>query len=101
MVAAVCSVGGVTDRVRRFERTAHQIAASPHMSSPRQDDISEVHIRSCLEARQATLFDKVIAQLAESKSSPVVAETWSSDQTKQDISEARAVTVAALEADNY
>ena len=51
VVAAVRRKGEVTDLVRGIERATHQIAASPDMSRPRHDDISERHIGSSLEAR--------------------------------------------------
>src|SRR5438128_9472193 len=48
--AAVRRKSEVTDLVRRLERATHQIAASPDVFRPRQDDISKVHIGSGLEA---------------------------------------------------
>src|ERR1700733_7140552 len=69
------------------------------MSRPRQDEASEAHIGPGLEARQSVLFDQVMAEPAESKSGTVVAEARSGDHAKPNVGEARAVTVAALEAE--
>jgi hypothetical protein len=69
------------------------------MSRPRQNETSEAHIGPGLEARQSVLFDQVVAEPAESKSGIVVAEARSGDHAKSNVGEARAVTVAALEAE--
>jgi len=45
------------------------------------------------------LFDQVMAEPAESKSGMVVAEARSGDHAKPNVGEARAVTVAAVEAE--
>src|SRR5262249_53701664 len=55
--------------------------------------------RPGLEALQPALFDQVIAEPAEAKSGLVVAEARSDHATKPFINEARALTVAALEAE--
>ena len=99
MVAAIRRKNEITDPVCSLESPTQQIAASPDMSRPRQDDISKVHIGPGLEALQPAPFDQVIAEPAELKSGLVVAEVRSGEQTKHYIGEARAVTVAALEAE--
>ena len=65
LVAAVGGVSEVADLVRRLERAAHQIAASPDMSRPGQNAIAKVHIGPGLETRQSAFFDQVIAELTE------------------------------------
>ena len=60
---------------------------------------SKVQIGPGLEALQPALFDQVIAEPAESKSGLVVAEVRPGDHAKHCIGEARAVAVAALEAE--
>src|SRR6267378_6196403 len=97
--AAVRRKSEVTDLVRRLEPATQRIAASPDMFRPGRDDTSKVQMGPGLEARQPALFDQVIAEPAESESGLVVAEARSGEQAKHDISEARAVTVAALEAE--
>src|ERR1700746_1237322 len=69
------------------------------MSRPRQDETSEAHIGPGLEAPQSVLFDQVMAEPAESESGLIVAEARSGDHAKSNVGEARAVTVAALEAE--
>jgi len=82
-----------------LQRAVQKITPSPDMSRPRQDETSEAHIGPGLEARQSVLFDQVMAEPAESKSGMVVAEARSGDHAKPNVGEARAVTVAALEAE--
>src|ERR1700726_3742622 len=65
LVAAVGGVSEVADLGCRLERAAHQIAASPNMSRPGQDDIAKVHIDPSPETRQSAAFDQVIAELTE------------------------------------
>src|SRR5712675_2360253 len=69
------------------------------MSRPRQDETSEAHIGPGLEALQSVPFDQVMAELAEAVCRMVVAEARSGDHTKPNVGEARAVTVATLEAE--
>src|SRR6202162_1750663 len=57
-VAAIGGVSEVADLVCLLERAAHQIAASPDMFRPGQNDISEVHIDPGPETRQPASFDK-------------------------------------------
>ena len=68
LVAAVGGVNEVADLVRRLECAAQQIAASPDMSRPWQNDIAEIHIDPGLETRQPASFDQVIAEPAEAVS---------------------------------
>ncbi len=69
------------------------------MSRPRQDETSEAHIGPGLEALQSVPFDQVMAEPAEEGSRLIVAEARSGDHAKPNVGEARAVTVATLEAD--
>src|ERR1700746_3734417 len=64
-VAAVGGVSEVADLVCRLERAAHQIAASPDMFRPGQNDIAKVHIDPGLETCQSPSFDQVIAEPTE------------------------------------
>src|SRR5882757_2375184 len=88
-VAAVGGVSKVADLVRRLERAAHQIAASPNMFRPGQNDISEVHIDSGPETRQSAAFNQVIAELTEAVCRLVVAEAGAGDNAKECIGGAR------------
>src|SRR6266851_5295156 len=99
MVAAIRRESKVTDFVRGIKGATHQIAASPDMSRPWHDDISERHIGSSLKTLQSALFDQFIAKPAESKSVLVVAETRSGDDGKPYIGETRSIAVAMLEAE--
>jgi hypothetical protein len=99
VAAAVSRTIEVARLVRRLQRAVQKITPSPDMSRPRQDETSEAHIGPGLEARQSVLFDQVVAEPAESKSGMVVAEARSGDHAKPNVGEARAVTVAALEAE--
>src|SRR6202795_71963 len=99
VAAAVGRAIEVAHLVRRLQRAVQKITPSPDMSRPRQDETSEAHIGPGLEARQSVLFDQVMAEPAESKSGMVVAEARSGDHAKPNVGEARAVTVAALEAE--
>src|SRR4029077_4879159 len=98
MVAAVGHIGEIAHPIRCLQRTVQQIAPSLDMSRPRQDETSEAHIGPGLKALQSALFDEVMAEPAESKSGLVVAEARSRDHAKPNIGEARAVTIASLEA---
>src|SRR3979490_2875618 len=90
-VAAVGGVSEVADLVRRLERAAHQIAASPNMFRPGQYDISEVHIDSSPETRQSAAFNQVIAELTEAVCRLVVAEAGAGDNAKECVGGARSV----------
>src|SRR6202171_2712574 len=98
-VAAVGGVSEVADFVCRLERAAHQIAASPDMFRPGQNDIAKVHIDPGPETRQSASFDQVIAELTEAVCRLVVAEAGARDYAKVRIGDARSVAVAALEAE--
>src|ERR1700676_2660960 len=98
-VAAVGGVSEVADLVCRLERAAHQIAASPYMSRPGQNDIAKVHIDPGLETRQSASFNQVVAELTEAVCRLVVAEAGARDHAKVGIGSARSVAVAALEAE--
>src|SRR6202011_2308116 len=98
-VAAVGGVSEVADLGCRLERAAHQIAASPNMSRPGQDDIAKVHIDPGPETRQSASFDQVIAELTKTVRHLVVAEAGARDNAKERIGGARSVAVAALEAE--
>jgi hypothetical protein len=50
IVARVGCIREVSDLVRRFERAAQQITASPHVFHPRHDVKREAKIRARLEA---------------------------------------------------
>src|SRR5260370_26597633 len=69
------------------------------MSRPRQDETSEAHIGPGLEALQSVPFDQVMAEPAEAVCRLIVAEARSGDHAKPNVGEARAVTVATLEAE--
>jgi hypothetical protein len=99
MGVAVRRKSEVTNLVRRLKCATHQIAASPDMPRPRRDYTSKVEISPDLEAFQPALFDQLIAEPAESKSGMVVAEARSGKYAKHYIRVARAITVAALEAE--
>src|SRR5215210_1575318 len=79
VVAAVRRKSEVTHLVRGLKRATHQIAASPDMHRPWQDDISEVHEGPGQEAIQPALFDQIMAQTTKSKACLVVAEAWSGE----------------------
>src|SRR5258705_8857354 len=81
-VAAVGGVSEVAGLVCRLERAAHQIAASPDISRPGQNDIAKVHIDPGLETRQSASFDQVIAELTEAVCRLVVAEAGPRDYAK-------------------
>ena len=59
----------------------------------------EGDIGRSLEAFQATLFNQIIAELAESKCIPVVAEPMPRYEAKPNIVEARTVVVTVLDAE--
>src|SRR5712675_2931621 len=99
LVAAVGSVSEVAHLVCRLKGAAHQIAASPDMSRPGQNDITKVHIGPGLETRQSASFDQVIAELTEAVCRLVVAEAGARDHAKVGLGSARSVAVAALEAE--
>src|ERR1700694_4866977 len=84
-VAAVCGVSEVADLVCRLERAAQQIAASPDMFRPGQNDIAKVHIDPGLETRQSASFDQIIAELTEAVCRLVVAEAGARDYAKERI----------------
>src|ERR1700687_2962019 len=69
------------------------------MSRPRPDHTSEAHIGPALKALQSVPFDQVMAEPAEAVSRLIVAEARSGDHAKPNVGEARAVTVATLEAE--
>src|ERR1700738_4413837 len=69
------------------------------MSRPRQDETSEAHIGPGLEALQSVPFEQVMAEPAEAICRLIVAEARSGDHAKPNVGEARAVTVATLEAE--
>src|ERR1700737_4476040 len=73
-VAAVGGVSEVADLVCRLERAAHQIAPSPDMFGPGQNDIAKIHIDPGLETRQSAFFDQVIAEPADAVCRLIVAE---------------------------
>src|ERR1700730_13348727 len=98
-VAAVGGVSEVADLVCRLERTAHQLAASPDMSRPGQNDIAKVHIDPGPETRQFASFDQVIAEPTEAVCRLVVAKAGARDYAEVGIGDARSVAVAALEAE--
>ena len=79
LIAAVGRVGEIADLVCDLEGTAHQIAASPDMSRPRQDCDRRSPCRSWPGSASAALFDQVIAEPAEAKSGLVVAEVRAGD----------------------
>ena len=80
IVAAVRCKREIANLVRRFERAAHQITASSDMFRPGHDEDCEDQVGPRLEALQPTSLDKVVAELAKSKSGLVVAEKRSGDQ---------------------
>src|SRR5437660_979816 len=82
-VAAVGRVSEVADLVCRLERAAHQIAASPDMFRPGQNDIAKVHIDPGLETRQSASFDQVIAEPTEAVCRLVVTEASARDNAKE------------------
>src|ERR1700687_6382563 len=69
------------------------------MTRPRQDETSEAHIGPGLEALQSVPFDQVMAEPAKAVCRLIVAEARSGDHAKPNVGEARAVTVATLEAE--
>src|ERR1700731_5082330 len=93
-VAAVGGVSEVADLVCRLERAAYQIAASPDMSCPGQNDIAKVHIGPGLKTRQSAFFDQVIAEPTEAVRLLIVAEAGAGDDAKVGIGDARRVAVA-------
>src|SRR6266478_7627945 len=95
--AAVHGKAEVADPVRHLERPMDQVTASPDMFRPWDHVTSEDHVGPGLEALQATLFDQLIAEPAESKSVPVVAEVRSGYLTKPTVGNTRPVAVASLE----
>src|ERR1700752_3739501 len=72
-VAAVGGVSEVADLGCRLKRAAHQLAASPDMPRPGQNDIAKVHIDPGLETRQSA-FDQVVAEPTEAVCRLIVAE---------------------------
>jgi hypothetical protein len=72
----------ITALVCGFKRATHQIAATPDMSRPRNDQAPKVEKNPGLEALQPSLFYQIKAELPESKSGLVVAEAWPSDEAK-------------------
>src|SRR5215470_8779059 len=82
LVAAIDRAREIADLVGGLERAAYQLVASPDMSRPWQDVISQGHIGHDLEAPQSPLFDQVVAELAEAHSGLVVAEMQASDHAK-------------------
>ena len=77
IVEAVRLDGDVADLVRRFERPAHQLTASPDVLRPWHDKLREPEIGRSLEPVQATFRDQFIAELTESKSGLVIAKVRS------------------------
>jgi hypothetical protein len=98
-VAAIGGVSEVAGFVCSLERAAHQIAASPDMFGPGQNDIAKIHIDSGLEPRQSASFDQVIAELTEAVCRLIVAKAGARDDAKVGIGDARSVAVAAVEAE--
>src|SRR5437870_10704344 len=58
LVAAIGRAREVADLVCGLESAAHQLAASPDMSRPWQDGISQAQIGHGLEAPQSPLLDR-------------------------------------------
>ena len=81
-VAAIGRISEIADLVCRLERAAHQIAACPDMSRPRQNDIAKVHIGPGLETRQPASFDQVIAEPTEAVCRLIVAEAGARDNAE-------------------
>ena len=98
-VAAIGGVSEVADLVGRLERAAQQIAASPDMSRPRQNDVAKIHIDPGLETCQPAFFDQVIAEPTEAVGLLIVAEAGARDNAKECIGGARSVAVAVFEAE--
>ena len=88
VVEAVRCNGEVAHSNRGIKRSPRQLTASPEMFRPWHDELSEPQIGSGLEALQAAVFNQFIAELAETKSSLVVAEVGSRYCTKPHISDA-------------
>jgi hypothetical protein len=99
LVAAIDRAREIADLVGGLERAARHLAASPDMSRPWQDGMSQGQIGQGLEAPQSPSFDQVVAELSEAKSGLEVAEMRASDPAKHRIGEARPVAVAMLEAE--
>src|SRR5262249_5033591 len=92
--AAVHRKTEVADPVRHRECPMDQVAAGPDMFRPRHHVASEDHTGPGLEALQAAFFDQLIAEPAEPKSVPVVAEVRSGYLPKPYIGDARPVAIA-------
>ena len=88
-VAAIGGVNEIADLVCRLERAAQQIAASPDMSRPRQNDVAKFHIDPGLETGQPAFFDQVIAKPTEAVGLLIVAEARASDNAKECIGDDR------------
>jgi hypothetical protein len=99
IVTRVSSKREVSDPVRRFERAAQQITASPHVFHPKYDKSREAKIGGRLEALKPASFDEFVAELGEAKSGTVVVKTWSGDPAEIDVGETRSIAVAPLEAE--
>src|ERR1700740_2424066 len=98
MVATIARKGKVPDFVCGIKGSANQIAASPDMPSPWQNDISEGHVGSSLKTLQPTSFNEIIAKLTERECRLIVAEAWSGDDRKPYVGEAGCIAVAVLKA---
>ena len=76
-----------------------QGTTSPEMFCPRHHVVPEACVGPGLETRQSAFLDQFVAEATEPKSGLVVLEMRSCDDTKPYIGEARAVAVAAFEAE--
>jgi len=74
VVAAIAREHKVAACIRDLEGATDHIAAGAHMFGPRHDEIAENLIGASFEALQPTLFNQVVAELAEPKAGSVVAE---------------------------
>src|SRR5215471_9063658 len=89
----------VAELVRRLERATHQNTAGLDMSRPGRDETSEDHIGPGLEALKTAPFNQVIAEPSEAICRLIVAEACAGDHAEHCVGVARAIAVAALEAE--
>src|SRR3954449_4866571 len=97
---AICREGKIPSSVCNIERTTYKFAAFNGMLPPRRQG-AKGDICPRLIASQVSLFDKVVAKLAEPKSILVIVESWPSKHPEPDIAEARCVAVAVFEAEAH
>src|ERR1700729_340425 len=95
---AIGGEGKVPGPIGDIERTPYQFTPRCGVLRPRRQG-AEGNVSSRLVAREVALFDEIIAQLAKSEAVFVVVEARPGEHPEPDITEARGIAVAVLQAE--